>query len=144
MHVRNVRADGDMDSHGDALFVGGHHYAQLRVFWLHDPASEVLPGGFPVSHANPVSQLGDFVDAPSGFLRHAELALTDGRFHILGSVADHGDFKIMDEGSSIHGDAGNVALFHQVDEHRRESYLNDVTPDAPQNGSLSFARNMDG
>src|ERR1700686_3442319 len=48
MHVRNVRADGEMDGHGNAVFVGGHENAGIRMFYFDDAAREKLPGGFTV------------------------------------------------------------------------------------------------
>src|SRR6267143_3290967 len=38
MHVRNVRADGEMDGHGDLMLVGSYEDAGIRVFDFDDPA----------------------------------------------------------------------------------------------------------
>ncbi len=63
---------------------------------------------------------------------------------ILGSVAHHGDFKIMNERRAVHGDAGNEALLHQVNQQRPKTDLDDVAADSPENGPLLFLCAMNG
>ena len=58
MHVRNVRANGQMNRHGDALLVCGNQQAQFRVFGFQNTAGEILSGRFTVANADAVSQLG--------------------------------------------------------------------------------------
>src|SRR5467141_1200282 len=62
MHVRNVRADGEMDGHGDLMLVGSYEDAGIRVFDFDDPAIKELPGGFAVADADAMRKFGEFVD----------------------------------------------------------------------------------
>ena len=69
----------------------------------------------------------------ASFAGHAELAGVDAGVYVLGSVSRDGDFEIVDERSTIHGDAGYKSAFHQIDEDRAEADFDDVAADAPQN-----------
>src|SRR5271157_4134766 len=109
-----------------------------------DAAGQVLSGSLTVANANAVGQLGDFVDVGAGFFGHAELPLAEGGFHILGSIAGHGDFKIMNQGGAIHGDARNESAAHEIDENRAEADLDDVAAETPEDGAFLFTRVMDG
>src|ERR1700688_41735 len=126
MHVGDVRADGEMDGDGDAVFVGGYEDAGICVFDWDDAAREELAGGFAVADANAVRELGDFVDVLVGFRGHAELTCAEAGFNVFGGVAGDGDFEIVDEGGAVHGDAGDEAAFHQVDEDGAKADFNDV------------------
>src|SRR6266849_7017579 len=108
------------------------------------PTVEELPGRFAIAKPRAHGQLGDLIQVLTGFRRHAELPGAQSRFHILRSVAYQGDFKIVDERGSIHGDARNEAPPHQIDEQRAESDFDDVAADAPQNSPVLLARSMDG
>src|SRR5216684_1530327 len=111
---------------------------------LDHSAVEELPGRFAISKPRTHGQLGDLIQVLAGFRRHAELPGAQSRFHILRSVAYQGDFKIVDERGSIHGDARNEAPPHQIDEQRAESDFDDVAADAPENGLALLTRPMDG
>src|SRR6266849_7905527 len=111
---------------------------------LDHSAVEELPGRFAIAKPRTHGQLSDLIQVLTGFRRHAELPGAQSRFHILRSVAYQGDFKIVDERGSIHGDARNEAPPHQIDEQRAESDFDDVAADAPQNGLALLARSMDG
>src|SRR2546429_409723 len=112
MHVRYVRANGQMNRNRDAVHVRGHENAGIRMLNFDDAAREKLPSGFAVADSNAVRKFGEFVDVLAGFLGHAELAFADAGFDVFGGVASQGDFKIVDEGGTIHGDSGNEAAFH--------------------------------
>src|SRR5271169_3390515 len=87
-----------------------------------------------------MSELGDFVDAPTGFLGHAELAFAECGFHIFGSAAVQRNFEIVDECGTVHGDAGNVAFVDQVNQDGRETHLDNMATDAPEDGPAALAR----
>src|ERR1700730_2237549 len=144
MHVGNVRADGEMDGDGNAAFVGVNEDAGLRVLDRDDAAREELPGGFAVADAGAVGKFGDFVDVLAGLRGHAEPAFAEAGFDVFRSVAGKSDFKVMDERGAIHGDAGDEAALHEIDQDRAEADLDDVAADAPQNGPTLFAGGVDG
>src|SRR5208283_1821896 len=133
-----------MNGDGDSAPVGFDQHAGLRMLGRKDAAGQVLSGSLAIANANAVGQLGDFIDVGAGFFGHAELPLAEGGFDILGSIAGHGDFKIMDQGSAIHGDAGNESAAHEVNENRAEANLDDVAAKSPENGPFLFTRAMNG
>src|SRR5712692_1071944 len=143
VHVRNVRADGEMDGDGDAMLVSGDEDAGIRVLDIDDAAGKKLPSGFAVADADALGKFGEFVDVLAGFRGHAELAFADAGFDVFGSVAGEGDFEIVDERGAVHGDSGNEAAFHEVDENRAEPDFDDVASDAPKDGFAPFARAVD-
>ena len=69
-----------------------------------------------------------------GFAGHAELAGAEAGFDVFGGVAGECDFEIVDERGAVHGDAGDEAAVHQIDEDRAEADLDDVAADAPEDG----------
>src|SRR5713226_6115854 len=62
VHVRNVRADGEMNGDGDAVFVGGDEDAGIGVLGFDHAAREKLPAGFAVADADALRKLGDLVE----------------------------------------------------------------------------------
>src|SRR5258707_1874053 len=46
VHVRNVRADGEMDGHRNAVFVRGNEDARVRVFDSNNAARKILSRRF--------------------------------------------------------------------------------------------------
>src|SRR5271155_4986571 len=104
MHVRNVRADGEMNGDRDTLLVSGNENAGGGVFCFDDTAGEELAGGFAVADVEARGQFRNFVDVFAGFAGHAELAGAEGGFDVLGSVAGKSDFEIVDERGAVHGD----------------------------------------
>ena len=132
-----------MNRQGDSMFVRGDQDAGISMFDVNDSATEKLPGSFAVPNANAVSKFGDFVEIFSCFFGHAELAFAKASFHVFGRVARERDLKIMDKRRAVHGDAGNQASFHQIDQNGTEADLNDVATDAPENGFALFARAVD-
>src|SRR3974377_1303748 len=111
MHVRNVRADGEVNRNRDFLLVGGHEHAHVGVLGLEDAAQEILTRGFAVAHPDTMSELGDIVYSRALFPSHAELAFTEGRLHIFRSSANHRNFEIVDEGGTVHGNPANKAVW---------------------------------
>ena len=142
MHVRDVRADGQVNRHGDAAFVRHGEDAEIGVFHFDDAAGKKLPGSFPVANPNAVSKFGDFVEILSCFFGHAELAFAKTGIHIFGSVSREGDFKIVNKRRAVHGDSGDESAFHQIDQNGSEADLDDVPADPPENGFTLFARNV--
>jgi hypothetical protein len=82
------------------------------------------------------------VDVLAGFAGHAELAGAEAGFYVFGSVAREGDFEVVDERGAVHGDAGDEAALHEIDEDRTEADFDDVATDAPKDGGALAARTM--
>src|SRR5271169_5067200 len=74
MHVRNVRADGEMDGNGDALLVSGDKDAGGTVLYVQDATVEELAGGFTVADVEARGEFREFVNVFAGFTSHTELA----------------------------------------------------------------------
>jgi len=113
-------------------------------FDFDDAAREKLPGGFAVADSNAMRKFSEFVDVLAGFGGHAELAFTEACFDVFGGVAGQGDFEIVDERRSVHGDSGDEAAFHQIDQDGTEADFDDVAADAPEDGFALFARAVNG
>src|SRR5713226_6504221 len=111
---------------------------------LDHTAVEELPGRFAIAKARAHGQLGDLIQIFASLRRHAKGPRAQPALDVLRSVAHQGDFKIVDERGSIHGDARNEALPHQIDEQRAESDFDDVPAYAPQNGLALLARLVNG
>ncbi len=101
-----------------------------------------MSGGFTVADANALRKFGDFIEIFSCFFRHSESAFADSGFHILGSVAGERDFKIVDQRRAVHGDSGDEAAFHQIDQDGAKADLDDVAADTPQNRFVLLPRNV--
>src|SRR6266436_5770316 len=142
MHVRDVRADGQMNRHGNAVFVRRREDAAIRVLRFDDAARKKLPGGFAVADANAVRELGDFVEIFSGFFGHAELAFAEAGCHVFGRVSGERDFEVVDQRRTVHGDSADEAALHQVDQHGTKADFDDVSPNSPENCFALFARNV--
>src|SRR6267378_1487859 len=115
MHVRNVRTDGEMDRHGNAVLVRSHEDAAIGVFDFDDTAREKLSGGFAIADANAVGKFGEFVDVLARFSSHPELAFAETGLDVFGGVAGEGDFEIVDEGGAVHGHPRNESALHEID-----------------------------
>jgi len=48
MHVRNIRPDGEVNGHRDAVLVSGNEHAAISVFDIDDPARKIL--SWPLHH----------------------------------------------------------------------------------------------
>ena len=144
MHVWDVRADGEMNGDGDAVLVSGEKDARFGVFDGNDAAVQKLARGFAVADANALRELGEFVEVVAGLFRHAELARAQTGFDVFGRVPGQSDFEIMDERGAVHGDSGDEAAIHQVDQNGAKANFDDVAADAPKNGSALFAGGVDG
>src|SRR6266446_329594 len=142
VHVRDVRADGEMDGDGNAVLVRGNENAGIRVLDIDNAAGEKLSSGFAVADANALGKFGEFVDVLAGFGGHAELAFADAGFDVFGSVAGEGDFEIVDERGAVHGDSGDEAAFHQIDQHGAKADFDDMASDTPEDGFALFARDV--
>jgi hypothetical protein len=142
MHVRNIRANGEVNRHWDALLVRREENAGICVLDLKDAAVQKLSRGFTVSDAQAVRQLRDFVEVFSSFFRHAEPAFVKSCFHIFGRVAGERDLEIMNERSPIHRDSRNETAVHQIDQERTETNFYNVPADPPENRSALSARTM--
>ncbi len=102
-----------------------------------------MSGGFAVADANALRKLGDFVEIFSGFFGHAELARAETGFDVFGSVAGERDLEVVDQRRAVHGDSGDEAALHQIDQDGAKADFDDVAADAPENGSALFARAVD-
>ena len=103
-----------------------------------------MAGGFAVADVEARGEFRKFVDVLAGFAGHAELACAEAGFDVFGSVAGESDFEIVDERGAVHGDAGDEAAVHQIDEDGAEADFDHVAADAPEDGGALFAGAMDG
>src|SRR5882762_4579959 len=144
MHVRNVRADSEMDGDRNFVLIGGEENAGGGMLRIEFARGEKFSGGFAVADASVRRGGGDFVEISAGFTGHAEGASTEAGFDVFGSVAAKSDFEIMDEGGAVHGDAGNEAAADEIDQDGAEAGFDDVATDAPENGFAGAFCGMDG
>src|SRR5215470_640766 len=118
VHVRNVGTDGEVYSDGYFEFVGVVEHAGLRVRRVKAARGKEFSGGFAVADAGKRRRAGDLVEEQACFGGHAEFALTETCFDVLGSPAGERDFEVVDEGGAVERDAGNKAAAHQFSENR--------------------------
>ena len=144
VHMRNVRADGEMHGDGNAEFVGSGEDAGVRVGDVNYGVVEKLPGGFAVAEAGTHGDFCDLVEIFAGFRGHAECTGSQTGFDIFGSVAGEGDFEIVDERGAVHCERGDEAAAHEIDEERAEAGFDYMAADAPEDGFALLARLMNG
>src|SRR5215470_6146300 len=144
MHVRDVRANSEMDSDGNLVLIGGDENAGGGMLRIEVAACEKFSGGFPVAYASVSSGGGNLIEKHAGFAGHAESAGVEAGFDIFGSVAAKGDFEIVNEGGAVHGDAGNETAAHEIIQHGTEAGFYDVAADAPKDGFAGASRGVDG
>ena len=63
---------------------------------------------------------------------------------VFAGVAGQRDFEIVDGGRSVQRERGGVAAVHQIDQHGRQTALDHVTAQAPDDGPPLGARGGDG
>ncbi|MCU1241026.1 MAG: hypothetical protein JWO71_1752 [Candidatus Acidoferrum typicum] len=139
VHVRNVRADGEVHGDGNAKFVGGGQDAGVRVGDVDYGVVEELAGGFTVAEAGAHGNFCNLVEILTRFRGHAECAGTETGFDVFGSVAGEGDFEIVDERGAVHSERGDEAAAHEIDEQRAKADFDYVAADAPENGFALLA-----
>src|SRR2546430_16544858 len=104
MHMRYVRADGQVNRHGDAMFVRSDKDAEIGVFHFNDAAGKKLSGSFAVPNSYAVRKFGGFVEIFSRFFGHAELAFAKTGLHLFGGHSSEGGLQILKIPGSSHGD----------------------------------------
>src|SRR5882762_1446123 len=144
VHVGDIGANGEMDGDGDAESVGSDQDAGACVGDIDYGVMEELAGGFTIAEAGAHGDFCDLVQILTGFRGHAECAGAETGFDVFGSVADEGDFEVVDEGGAVHGEGGDEAAAHEIDEQRAEADFDDVAADAPENGFALLAGLVDG
>ena len=144
VHVGNVRADGHVHGDGNAKLVGGGQDAGVRVGNVDYGVVEKLAGGFAIAQAGAHGYFCNLVEILAGFRSHAECAGAETGFDVFGSVTGEGDFEIVDERGAVHGQRGDEAAAHEIDQQRAEADLDDVAADAPENGFALLAGLVDG
>ena len=70
------------------------------------------------------------------------MAGAEAGFDVFGSGAREGDFEVVDERGAVHGDAGDEAALHQIDEDGTEADFDYVAADAPKDRGALTARTM--
>src|SRR6266436_9096150 len=144
VHVGNIRADGEMYGDGDTKFVSGGQHAGVGIGNIDHGVVEKLAGGFAVAETCAHGDFCDLVEILAGFRGHAECAGAETGFDVFGSVADEGDFEVVDEGGAVHGEGGDEAAAHEIDEDRAEADFDYVAADAPEDGFAVLAGLVDG
>src|SRR6267154_970973 len=144
VHGGDVGADGQVNGDRDAQFVGGGQDAGVGVGDVDHSVVEELAGGFAVAEAGAHGDFGDLIQIFAGFGGHAEGAGTETGLDVFGSVAGQGDLEIVDQGGAVHGERGDEAAAHEVDEDRAESDFDYMAAYAPEDGFALLAGGMDG
>src|ERR1700730_8188705 len=128
----------------DAKLVGGGEDAGICVGDIDYSVVEKLAGGFAVSQAGAHGDFCDLVEVFAGFRGHAEGSGTQTGFNVFGGVADESDFEIVDERGAVHGNGGDEAAAHELDEQGAEADFDYVATDAPENSFALLAGLVDG
>ena len=127
MRVRRIGSDGDVNGHGHLRAPGlqqqaggsmraGASLSSARPSASPAPAPETISAAF---HSRPVSSAAP--KRPSG--QHG--------FHVLTGLPRKRDFEIVDRGRAVHRKGCGEPAAHQVDQHRRETALDDMAAHAP-------------
>ncbi len=137
--MRRIGADGDVHGDGDAGAVGVEQQAR---FGARVAGALVQCPPERLSHADAVAIAFDdgAVHFAPGLFGGAEASVGQDGFHVFAGVSGEGDFEIVNGGGTIQGEAGGVAAAHQIEQHRREAALDDVSAHAPEDGALVPAR----
>ena len=138
MHVDDIRTDADVHGNGDAhpvrggkqtqTLVGRGDVAQPRANSLSDPQAArhaFVDGG---------------IELAPGFLRHAKAAGPERFIDLLGGRATQGELEVVDDAGAVGGNRRNVAACHQVDDDGRETGLDDVGADTPEQAPVVTPR----
>ena len=144
MNVGDVRANGEMHGDGDARAIGGGENALIEMLGASLFVVEQFTGGFAEANAGAARERGHFVDDLASFLGHAEFSFAEDGVDVLGGASNHGDFEIVYQGGTVHGDSADEAAAQKIDEHRAEADFDDVTAHAPENGARVRAGFHDG
>jgi hypothetical protein len=140
--VRDIGADRHVHGDGDAQFVRSDEHAGIGMLDLHHAAGEELAGSFAIANVDAPCQLGHFIQIFAGFRGHPELTGAKIRFDVFGSIAGESDLEVVDQGGAVHGDPGDKAAAHEVDQDGSEANLDDVAADTPQDRAALLARAM--
>lgn len=81
---------------------------------------------------------GRFVDQFRGIRRHAERSVFKVGAHILGRMAETGQFRIVDRRGSVGGDMVDEPLFHQVRQEGTTAGFDHMPPDHGDDRLLFF------
>jgi len=134
MHLKDVGADAEMDSEGDAAAISGGQERNIEVTSADARVEEKFSCRFAEPDATAMSGDGGFVEIEPGFAGEAEAAAGELGLDVFRGAAGEADFEIVDEGSAGGGDAGDVAAAHQINEDGGEAGLDDVAAQSPEDG----------
>ena len=76
----------------------------------------------------------------AGFIGAAERAFAECGVNVFGSGTDHRDLGIVDQHGTVSRDRGDKTSFHQIDDQRRQTGLNYVATNSPDDRFLQLAR----
>ncbi len=143
MRVRSVGSHRHVYGDGRRSAVSLQHQAERRISRVgrgFQAPAQRFADSQPVAHA-----FGDgAIHLAAGFFRRSEAAVRQRRLHVLAGVPGQRDFEIVNGRGAIQREDRGVAAPHQVDQHRRQSALDDVAAQAPDDGASSGARGGDG
>ena len=77
------------------------------------------------------------VEKLAGLARHAEVTRGERGGDILRSRAVGGELEIVDDAGAVHGDGGEDAAAHEVDDQRAQSDLDGMSPHAEHDGAAA-------
>ena len=142
--MNDIRAQGDMHGNRNSQTSAGGQETGRAVRKLPLVPVDEMPQGFSDSLAVFCPPYDRVVEHSTGLLRHPETSGVDFGVHLLGGVAHQGEFKVVNDDRSIHGEGCHNAPFHEVDQNGVEPHLYGMGAHADDHGPASAVRMGDG
>jgi hypothetical protein len=138
VEVRDVRADGDVRGEGHTRLVRRAEQRQLRVLRVRrdERASQRFAHAYVVARRLSRRAVQKF----PRLVGRAERARAERRVNVLGRRADERNLCVVHEHRAVGRDTRDESAPHQIYDERRESDLDDVPADAPDDGLAQLSR----
>ena len=136
MRVRRVGAHRHVDGDGNVGAVRLHLQAARGEPGIGD-AIQAAADGFPKAH---VARLQRFVHFAAGLFGRPEAPVGQHGLHVFAGASRDGDFEIVDRRRTVQHKARDILAAHQVKQDGRQSALDHMTAQTPQNGPLAQTR----
>ena len=92
--------------------------------------------GFAVSKLIPLVCRERIIDKGSSFRGHTKTTVLQACRHIFAGNTPHGNFRIMDNTSTIHCQMGDVAFFDPINNQRTDTAFDNMCAHHPDNSFL--------
>ena len=125
MLVNDLRAQRSVNGAGNSQPPAGQEHRQFGIRQL--SGIESPPKRFTHSPFVVHTEREGGIHTAAGLLRHAEGTIDQTSSDVLGCRAESGDLVVVDRRGAVHRDMGDDPTFHEVDEERRKSGLDDVS-----------------